>query len=320
MKIKSITKKVAEMTGDIEVKNTHSYQLSNGVVSHNSVVLGTPSGFHPDHSQNFLRIMQLNKESDVAKWLEVNMPFLLEESVWSASKTDYVVFVPISNPKNGLFKKDVKGVKHLELIKLAQENWVLQGMNPERSICPKTSHNISNTVIVDDIDAITEYIWENRSLFTAVSFISDYGDKDFNQAPFTSVLTHEEIMEKYGRASLFASGLIVDGLHYFNQNLWQACDCVKDKTISVGGTREEALLRKSWIDRAKKFARNYFKGDLAQMVYCIKEIHLLHKWDVISRNIRDVDFSKILTKPEYKDVSEFGALACSGNSCTITRI
>lgn len=107
-----------------------------------SVVLGTASGFHPEHSALYLRIMQLNKDSDVAKWLEKNMPFLLEESVWSASKTDYVVFVPIVNPKDGLFKKDMKGVKHLELIKLAQENWVLKGMNPERAICPKTTHNI----------------------------------------------------------------------------------------------------------------------------------------------------------------------------------
>ena len=62
--------------------------------------------------------MQLNKESNTAKWLEENMSFLLEESVWSSTKSDYVVFVPVENPKNGLFNKDMKGIKHLELIKL----------------------------------------------------------------------------------------------------------------------------------------------------------------------------------------------------------
>lgn len=322
MKIKKITKNsILEMTCDIEVENTHSYQLSNGVVSHNSVCLGTASGIHPEHSERYFRIMQLNKDSDTAKWIEKNMPFLIEESVWSASKTDYVVFVPVTNPKDGLFKRDMKGVKHLELIKLAQEHWVIPGTNRELGISPLTTHNISNTVILDDKEAVVNYIWDNKDIFTAVSFISDYGDKDFNQAPFTSVLTCEELMEKYGKGAIFASGLIVDGLHYFNQNLWQACDCIKDKTIPVGGTREEALLRKSWLDRAKKFARNYFKGDLTQMVYCLKDTHLLHKWETVSRQMKEVDFSKILTKPEYKDVSEYAAVACSGpEGCSISKI
>ncbi|MBK7806841.1 MAG: hypothetical protein IPJ51_11130 [Saprospiraceae bacterium] len=39
-----------------------------------SVILGTPSGIHPEHSQRYFRIMQLNKESEVAKYLEVNIP------------------------------------------------------------------------------------------------------------------------------------------------------------------------------------------------------------------------------------------------------
>ena len=36
------------------------------------------------------------------------------ESVWSASNSDYVVLVPIENPTNGLYKKDMKGVVHLD--------------------------------------------------------------------------------------------------------------------------------------------------------------------------------------------------------------
>lgn len=314
--VKETNKKIASKIGVNPAARTTCVKPEGNL----SVIAQTSSGIHPEHSERYFRIMQLNKGSDTAKWLEVNMPFLLEESVWSASKTDYVVFIPVTNPKGGLFKEDMKGLKHLELIRLVQENWVMGGTNKHLGISDNINHNVSATVIIDDRKQICDYIWNNKEIFTGVSFISDYGDKDFNQAPFTSVLTHEEIMEKYGRASLFASGLIVDGLHYFNQNLWQACDCVKDKTISVGGTREEALLRKSWIDRAKKFARNYFKGDLTQMVYCIKEIHLLHKWDVISRNIKEVDFSKILTKPEYKDVSSYAAIACSGGTCEITRI
>jgi len=286
-----------------------------------SVIAGTSSGIHPEHSEQYFRIMQLNKETEVAKYLSQHMPFLLEESVWSAFKTDYVVFIPVKNPREGLFKKDVKGVKHLELVKLVQENWVIEGTRPERGISNKTRHNVSSTIIIDDKKAMVNYLWDNQNIFSGVSFISDFGDKDFNQAPFTSVLSPEQIFEQYGKGALFASGLIVDGLHYFDGNLWQACDCALDKTIPVVGTREQVLLKKSWLDRAKKFAKNYFKGDMKKMVYCLKDVHLSHKWETINRQMKDVDFSKILPKPEYVSPDKYAGIACSGkDGCTVNVI
>ena len=285
-----------------------------------SVILGTSSGIHPEHAEKYFRVMQINKESEVAKYISKNMPFLLEESVWSANKTDYVIFIPIQNSPEGLFKDSMKGVKHLEFIKMAQEEWVNKGKNEDLCISKSTSHNVSNTVIIDNARDVVDYIWNNKDVFAAVSFISDFGDKDFNQAPFTSVLSAEEVFEQYGKGALFASGLIVDGLHYFEGNLWQACDCALDKTIPVVGTREQVLLKKSWLDRAKKFAKNYFKGDMKKMVYCLKDVHLSHKWETINRQMKDVDFSKILPKPEYVSPDKYAGVACSGSSCEITRI
>jgi len=285
-----------------------------------SVVLGTASGIHPEHSEKYFRIMQLNKESDTASWLTQHMPFLLEESVWSANNTDFVVFVPIINPKNGLFKSDMKGIKHLDIIRMVQQNWIVPGTNRELGICDQTTHNCSCTVIIDNRDDIVDYIWDNRQEFTAISFISDYGDKDFNQAPFTSVLSAEEIFEQYGKGALFASGLIIDGLHYFNNNLWDACDSIINQNMPVTGTREQVMLKKYWLKRAKQFAKNYFKNDMMKMVYCLKDVHLCHKWETISRQMKEVDFGEILKKPTYKDVSEYGAVACSGGSCEVVRI
>lgn len=285
-----------------------------------SVVLGTASGIHPEHSERYFRIMQLNKTSNTAAWLSQHMPFLLEESVWSANKTDFVVFVPIVNPKEGLFKKDMKGVKHLDIIKLVQQNWILPGTNKELSICPETTHNCSCTVIIDNKQEIIDYIWDNREYFTAISFISDYGDKDFNQAPFTSVLSADEIFQEYGKGALFVSGLIVDGLHYFDNNLWQACDYLINKDLPVVGTREQTILKKYWIQRAKQFAKNYFKNDVKKMVYCLKDVHLCHKWETISRQMKDVNFAEILDKPEYKNISDYGAMSCSGGACEIVKI
>jgi ribonucleoside-diphosphate reductase alpha chain len=285
-----------------------------------SVVLGTASGIHPEHSEKYFRIMQLNKESNTAKWLENNMSFLLEDSVWSSTKSDYVVFVPVENPKNGLFKKDMKGIKHLELIKLVQQHWVNAGTNPELCTYSPVNHNTSCTVIIDDKDSIVEYIWRERDFFTAVSFISDYGDKDFNQAPFTSVLNLDELVSVYGKGSILASGLVVDGLHYFNNNLWSACDHLLDSTIPITGNREQVLLKKYWIERAKKFAKNYFKGDMKKMVYCLKDVHLFHKWETVTRQFKEVNFGEILDRPQYKDISDYASMACSGGSCEITKI
>jgi len=309
-------KELAEVLGINQAARTTCVKPSGNA----AVVLGTASGAHPDHAIKLFRIMQLNKDADSAKWLMENMPFLIEESVWSASNSDYVVFVPIENPTNGLYKKDMKGVVHLDKIKFIQQNWVVPGTVKELGISSDINHNTSCTVILDDKNAVVDYIWNNRELFTAVSFISDYGDKDFNQAPFTSVLTLDEIIAEYGDGALFASGLIVDGLHYFNDNLWAACDSVINKNIPLTGNREQVLLKKYWVDRAKRFAKNYFKGDLKKMVYCLKDVHLLHKWHSINKQFKEVDFTKVLPTPTYKDISNFAAMSCSGGSCEITYI
>lgn len=286
-----------------------------------SVIAQTSSGFHPEHSERYFRIMQINKNSDVAKYLIENCPFLLEESVWSANNTDYVIFVPVINPSDAIFKDSMKGIKHLEAIKFAQQNWVIPGTRKECGISPKINHNISATVILDHKESVINYIWDNKDSFTAVSFISDYGDKDFNQAPFTSVLNVEEIFRKYGKGALFISGLIVDGLHYFNNNLWEACDYLDNQTLQIVGTKEQVMLRKYWISRAKKFAKNYFKNDIKTLIYCLKDIHLCHKWESITRELKEIDFTKILTKPNYKDVSDYAAIACSGkDGCSVTKI
>ncbi len=314
--VKDTNKEVAKVININQAARTTCVKPSGNA----SVVLGTASGIHPEHSEKYFRIMQLNKGSDTASWLTENMPFLLEESVWSSTKSDYVVFVPIENPKVGLFKKDMKGIKHLELIKLVQQNWVNAGTNHELCAYQGVNHNTSCTVIIDDKDIIVDYIWNERDLFTAVSFMSDYGDKDFNQAPFTSVLNLDELVETYGKGSVLASGLIIDGLHYFSDNLWLACDTLLDDSIPVTGTREQVLLKKYWLSRAKKFAKNYFKSDLTRMIYCLKDVHLFYKWETITRQFREVNFGEILDRPQYKDISDYAAQSCSGTQCEITSI
>jgi ribonucleoside-diphosphate reductase alpha chain len=284
-----------------------------------SVILGCGSGIHPEHSEKYFRVMQLNKETETAKYLSENMDFLLEESVYSETKSDWAVFVPIENNKGTLYKNDLQGIKHLELIKLVQQNWVKEGKTEDRCIIPTLCHNVSNTVIIDDYESIINYLYEGQDNFTAVSFLSLFGDKDWNQSPNTSVLTFEEINQKYGRGAMFASGLIVDGLHYFGGNLWDACDYILDRDKLFSGTREQVLLKKLWVESAKRFAKNYFKKDLQKMIYCLKDVHLLHKWEEINRKFKNTDFVEILKEPQYVDIDTMGAASCNGkdNSCEV---
>ena len=106
-------------------------------------------------------------------------------------------------------------------------------------------------------------------------------------------------------------------MHYFNGDLWTATVHVLNSDIPIVGSREQALLKKDWIRRVKQFSKNYFKNDLEKTIYCMKDIHLWHKWNTISRNFKLIDYTKILTKPQYVDIDTMGAIACSGAQCEV---
>ena len=141
------------------------------------------------------------------------------------------------------------------------------------------------------------------------------GDKDYAQAPFTEVIDTDEIIKKYGKSSLFASGLIVDGLHAF-RHLWLACNAVLFNS-EIDENEADFLLKNDWVRRAKQFADRYFNSDIVKMTNCLKDISLYHKWLEINREYKDIDFNSMNIKPSYTDIDKLGAIACSGDQCTI---
>lgn len=217
--VKNVNKKYAAIIGIEQSARTTCIKPSGN----SAVLLGSSSGIHGEHSPRYFRNVQVNKEEEEGAIIRMYNPLMVEESVYSANKTDDVVSFPIESPKDSLYKKDLIGTKQLEYVLLTQQNWVKHGTNPERCVAPDIYHNVSNTISVDDWDAVSKYIFDNRENFTGVSLLSSFGDKDYNQAPFTSVIDSKEILRKYGNAGIFASGLIVDALKAFNNNLWDAC-------------------------------------------------------------------------------------------------
>lgn len=282
-----------------------------------SVLLGTGSGIHGEHSKRYIRNVQMNDQDDVLALLKELNPNMVEDSVWSNTGTDMVVSFPVTSKEGSIFKHDLLGVKQLEYVKKAQQFWVEYGTNIDLCVDKDLRHNVSNTITVDDWDAVEQYIYDNREWFAGISLLSAYGDKAYPQAPFTEVFTAQEVMDKYGEASMFASGLIVDGLSAFNQNLWKACDTVNGWGMKLNDEAKEDLLRRDWVRRAKKFAVNYFNGNILEMTNCLKDCYNLHKWKTIERTMKFIDFSKELQKRSFVEANSMGAQACAGNQCEI---
>jgi len=228
-----------------------------------------------------------------------------------------VISFPVIAPKGSLFKSELYGVKLLEKVRLVQRSWVEYGTDESLCVDPTVRHNVSNTVQVapEGWDEVEEYLFTNRDSFAGISFIGASGDKDFNQAPFTEVLTEDQLVNKYGRAALFASGLIVESFKGFG-DLWSATFSAQqpDEARPAG---EQKDLGAEWVRRFQKFAENYFNGDTKAAEYCLKDVYLLHKWAKIQQSMTYIDFKNGLSKKTYTDIDTMGAVACAGGACEI---
>ena len=276
-----------------------------------SVLLMTASGIHSEHAPMYIRHIQLNKETEVAQLLKKTNPYMVEESVWSTNKSDYVVSFPVIAKEGSYFKDDYIGIKHLELIRIAQKHWVNAGTNVQYCVDPTVRHNVSNTVTVDDWDEIEEYVFTNRDSFAGISFLAKSGDKDYEQAPNTQVYTAKEIVDKYGTGAMFASGLVVEALKAFD-TLWSACMTAKGLGQDISSDDNINLLKKDWVRRFDKYAVNYFNNNKVTAEHCLKDAYNLHKWEKIQQNIVDVNWTKQLVEKKFIAVDSIGAAACVG--------
>lgn len=283
-----------------------------------SVLLGTASGIHGEHSDVYFRNVQMNENDEVLAVIKSINPKMIERSVWSPNGTDYVVSFPVFTKKGSITKNNLLGVKQLEYVKLAQQYWVEYGTNIDLCVDKNLRHNISNTITVDNWEEVEQYLFDNRKYFAGVSLLSAMGDKAYAQAPFTEVKTSVQILEEYGDASMFASGLIVEGLHAFDNNLWLACDTVQGFGSKLSEDDSGDLLKRDWVRRAKKFANNYFDGDLLKATFCLKDCYNLHKMHSIINTMQYIDFSTALSKQKYTEVDTIGSAGCAGGTCEIS--
>jgi ribonucleoside-diphosphate reductase alpha chain len=278
-----------------------------------SSMLGTSSGIHPHHAKRYIRHVQANiLEAPYLHFKNYN-PQACEKSSWSANNTDEVIKFPIEVPDGAKTKNQLPAVDMLSIVKDTQKNWVYSGKN--KSLCTQDylSHNVSNTVTVkpDEWEQVTKYIYDNRKYFAGISLIPQSGDKDYPQAPFTTVYTSREIVKEYGDAALWCSGLIELGLNAFDNNLWAACDYV---TLNQANKdHHESKLK--FVTKMKNFAGKYFTGDVKRLTYCMKDVYNWKIYCDLYETYKKVDYTQLLeTEDNTAGIEE---VSCAGGACLI---
>jgi ribonucleoside-diphosphate reductase alpha chain len=298
-----------------------------------SCILGTASGIHAHHARRYFRRVQANLTEAPYQYFKAHNLRAVERSVWNPNGTDAVITFCIEVPESARTLNDVGAVELLKFVKLTQENWVNHGKRADRCTAPWLRHNVSNTITVRDNewDDVAHFIYDNRDAFAGVSLLPMGGDLDYPQAPFCAVLTFDEIVKEYGTGSLFASGLIVDGMHAFADDLWAACACalgtghsLELPSFAAGSDQNledlqerirKLLMQKDWVRRAHKFAKNYFGGDVRRMTYCLKRVHNCKMWEDLQREYIPVDYTMMLEQSD--DTKLVDAVACAGGKCDI---
>jgi ribonucleoside-diphosphate reductase alpha chain len=278
-----------------------------------SSMLGTSSGIHPHHAKRYIRHVQANVlEAPYQHFKKLN-PQACEKSSWSANNTDEVIKFPIEVPDGAKLKNQLPAVEMLSVVKETQKNWVQSGKN--RSLCTQDylSHNVSNTVTVkpDEWEEVTQYIYDNRKYFAGISLIPQSGDKDYTQAPFTTVYTSREIVKEYGDAALWCSGLIELGLNAFDNNLWAACDYV---TLNQGH-KDHPEAKLMFVTKMKNFAGKYFDGDAKRLTYCMKDVYNWKIYCDLFNSFKKVDYTQ-LSETEDNTVG-IEEISCAGGACLI---
>jgi ribonucleoside-diphosphate reductase alpha chain len=308
--VKHWNKKIAKMIGINQAARTTVIKPSGN----SAVLLECASGIHGEHAPSYLRHTQFSKDTEVAQLFMKENPNMCEDSVWNRER-DIVVAFPIKPNSNSIFKKDLLGVKQLEYVKKTQQTWIEEGTNVELCTDPKLRHNVSNTITVDNWDDVTNYIYNNRNYLCGVSLLSAVGDKAYPQAPFTEVLEYNQIVDKYGEVALFTSALIESGLNAFNHDLWTACSTAMGFGEKLNNDDHRDLLKRDFVRRFDKFATNFnSKEDCAN---CLKDVYNLHKLWKINKNIRNINWSKELSKKSFVDIDTMGATGCAGGKCEV---
>lgn len=174
MKIKRVNKlEELQFTVDIEVEGTHSYQLDNGCVSHNTVsqLVDSASGIHDRFAPFYIRRVRADIKDPLALFMR-DAGFPCEADITNPS--NLVFSFPIAAPLGSVGKDSRSAVQQLEHWKIIKEHWC--------------EHNPSVTIYYDDNEylAVGQWVWDNFDICSGISFLPR-SDHVYQQAPYEEI-------------------------------------------------------------------------------------------------------------------------------------
>ena len=168
----------SELTVDIEVGDTHSYQMSNGWISHNTVsqLTNTASGIHPRYDHYYIRRVRADNKDPLTQFMK-DSGIPNEPDVTKPDSTTVFSF-PIKAPEHCMTRNDITAIDHLNLWLVYQRHW--------------TEHKPSVTINVkeDDWPSVGAWVWNNFDEVTGVSFLP-YDGGTYRQAPYETIAKEE---------------------------------------------------------------------------------------------------------------------------------
>lgn len=188
MKISNIIKNNdKKLTLDLEIKKTHTYQLGNGCVTHNtsSCVLGTSSGIHAWFDNYYLRRLRIGKNESIYKYLIENNPDLVVDEYFRPHDTA-IIEIPQKAPDGAILRSE-SVFAFLNRIRKLNTKWIHDGHRKGENY-----NNVSATVNIKDNEweAVGEWMWENRKYYNGISVLP-YDGGTYKQAPFETITKEE---------------------------------------------------------------------------------------------------------------------------------
>jgi ribonucleoside-diphosphate reductase alpha chain len=146
-----------------------------------SLVLGTASGIHAWHAPYYLRTMRFGKNEDVAAYLMVNHPELVEDDVLRPHDT-VCVRIPVKAPEGSIFRTE-SPLNTLERVKRFATQWIKAGHNTGEN-----THNVSATISIkpEEWPVVGEWMWNNKDHYNGLSVLPFWGGS-YKQAPFEDI-------------------------------------------------------------------------------------------------------------------------------------
>jgi len=150
-----------------------------------SLVLGTASGIHAWHNDYYLRTMRFGKNEDVASYLMVNHPELVEDDVLRPHDT-ICVRIPVKAPEGSIFRTE-SPIDTLERVKKFSIEWIKEG-----HLIGDNTHNVSATISLKEEEwpVAREWMWNNREHYNGLSVLPYFGHT-YKQAPFEDITEQE---------------------------------------------------------------------------------------------------------------------------------